>query len=130
MGDRAEFFGSPIPASGAATVQGQFFVDGVPIYTDVGPGHYHVGGGHSAWNTTVLSEGPHVLRLTVTDNAVPARTGTHEITVIVDNQPSGPPSGGGSGSGGSGGGGCGLLGLEAAILFRLINAFRRRNWKT
>jgi hypothetical protein len=129
MGDRAEFFGSPNTAGGATPVQGQFFIDGVLIYTDPynpAVGHFHVGGGHSAWNTTVLSEGPHVLRLTVTDNA--GRTGTHEVTVIVDNQPSGSPSGGGSGSSG-GGGGCGLTGLEAFVLFPLISAFRRRNWK-
>ena len=128
MGDHAEFFGSPYPASGAATVQGQFFVDGALIYTDVGPGHYHVNGGHAAWNTTALSEGPHVLRMTVTDNAVPARTGTHEITVIVNNQPSGAPGAGESSSGG-GSGGCGLTGLEALVLLPLIQAFHRRNWK-
>lgn len=128
MGDRAEFFGSP---NGATTVQAQFFVDGVLIYTDPfdpAVGHYHVGGGHSAWNTTGLSEGPHVLRMTVTDNSVPPKTGTHEVTVIVDNLPSSQPGGGGSGSGG-GDGGCGLLGLESFILFPLIRALRRRNWK-
>ena len=122
MGDRAEFFGSGLPDSGAATVQAQFFIDGVLAYTDAGPGHYHLNGGHTSWNTTLLSNGPHVLRMTITDNAVPARLGTHEITVAVAN---GSLSGA-AGSSGGGGGGCGLTGLETLLLL-FLRAVRRWN---
>ncbi|MBV8881590.1 MAG: hypothetical protein JO332_16660 [Planctomycetaceae bacterium] len=125
MGDRAEFFGSAYPAAGYAPTQAQFFIDGVLAYTDVGPGHYHMNGGHTAWNTTLLSDGPHVLRMKVTDNATPARTGTHEITVIVQNNVSAAPSG--ASGGGGGGGGCGLTGLESLLLL-LLRAARR--WKS
>ena len=47
-GDKAEFFGGV--NNGVATTQAQFFVDGVPIFTDIGPGHYHVGSSHASWN--------------------------------------------------------------------------------
>lgn len=121
-GTRAEFFGDGNPVGGAAAVQAQFFIDGVLAFTEPGPGHYHLHGGHGAWDTTGLSDGPHVLRLTVTDDAVPARTGSHEVTVLVNN--------GSLGVGGSsgGGGGCGATGLEGLILYPLLRAFRRRRW--
>lgn len=122
-GDREEYFGTGTPAGGAATVKAEFFIDGTLTYTDLGPGHYHLNGGHTSWNTTVLSNGPHVLRMTVTDNAVPARVGTHEITVTVANV---SLSAAKSSSGGGGGGGCGVTGLETLLLL-LLRAVRRWN---
>ena len=50
-----------------ATVRAEFYIDGNLAYTDVGPGHYHFNGGHSAWNTKLLTDGPHVLRMKVVD---------------------------------------------------------------
>lgn len=120
-GDRAEFFGHATPAAGAATTQAEFFIDGVLVYTDVGPGHYHINGGHTAWNTLLLTDGEHVLRMTVTDNSTPTPlVGTHEITVTVANAAGSSVAASGDG----GGGGCGLLGLEGLLLM-VLRAFRR-----
>ncbi|HZE97300.1 MAG TPA: PQQ-dependent sugar dehydrogenase [Planctomycetota bacterium] len=123
-GDRAEFFGTA--TSSVATVRAEFYIDGTLAYTDVGPGHYHLNGGHTAWNTTLLSDGPHVLRMTVVDSAMPARTGTHEITVTVNNTAVVASTSAGSGSGGGGGGGCGLIGLETLLLLFLGDRASKR----
>ena len=80
----AEFYGgSNLDGS---TVRGNFYVDGVLKYTDTGPGHYHYNGSHQAWDTTLLTEGTHALRLTVVDAS--NRSGSHDIQVTVDNLPS------------------------------------------
>jgi glucose/arabinose dehydrogenase len=116
-GSRAEFFGTGLPAAGAATVKAEFFIDGALVYTDVGPGHYHLNGGHTAWDTTLLSDGIHVIRMTVTDDAVPARKGSHEITVTVNNGRTGE----------AGTKKCGGTGLEWILVLALL-ALRR--WKS
>jgi hypothetical protein len=116
-GSRAEFFGTGLPAAGAATVKAEFFIDGTLVYTDVGPGHYHLNGGHTAWDTTLLSDGIHVIRMTVTDDAVPARKGSHEITVTVNNGRTGE----------AGTKKCGGTGLEWILVLALL-ALRR--WKS
>lgn len=113
-GASEEFYGHATDDSGTTT-QAQFFIDGVLAYTDPNVlGHYHFGGGHANWNTTGLSNGPHVLQLRVSDGT---NVGVHEITVVVSN-----PAGGGGGGGG--GGGCGLTGWEALAL--LVWVRRRR----
>jgi glucose/arabinose dehydrogenase len=82
-GTGAEYYGgSNLDGS---TVQGEFWVDGVLKYTDVGPGHYHYSGSHASWDTAELREGAHTLRLTVFDAT--GQSGSHEIHVTVDNLP-------------------------------------------
>ncbi|HEV8593999.1 MAG TPA: putative Ig domain-containing protein, partial [Thermoplasmata archaeon] len=81
-GTTAEFFGDG--ADDARTVRAEFYVDGVLKYTDRTPGgHYHMNGGHNAWNTTKLSNGPHVLRMTVYDDS--NLSGFDEVTALVSN---------------------------------------------
>ena len=81
-GTRAEFFGDG--RGGRTLVRAQFTVDGVVRYTDVNPsGHYHLGGDHNMWNTTLLPDGDHTLRFTVFD--ADGRSGTHEVRVRVAN---------------------------------------------
>ena len=107
-GTKAEFYGHATDDAG--TGDAQFYVDGVLAYTDSNAlGHYHFGGGHAGWDTTGLSNGPHVLQLRVTDGTF---VGIHEVTVIVSNAS-------GGGGGGGGGGGCGLTGLEPLLLLLL-----------
>lgn len=81
-GARAEFFGD---GRDSGTVRrAEFFVDGIRIYTDVNnASHYHTGGDHNRWDTTRLSNGTHVLRLTVFDDQ--GLAGSHEVRVRVEN---------------------------------------------
>jgi glucose/arabinose dehydrogenase len=80
----AEFYGgSNLDGS---TAKAQFYIDGALKYTDVGPGHYHFNGSHQDWDTTLLKEGSHTLKFVVYDTS--NRTGTHQISVNVDNLPS------------------------------------------
>lgn len=105
-GSTAEFYGHATDDAGV-TGNAEFYIDGALVYTDPNVlGHYHFGGGHSNWNTTGLSNGPHVLQMRVSDGT---NVGIHEITVIVSNSA-------GGGGGGSSGGGCGLSGLEPLLL--------------
>jgi hypothetical protein len=81
-GAGAEWFGDG--ADDVGCTQAEFFIDGVLVDTDVNNGgHYHIGGTHLLWNTTLLSNGAHTLRMTVTDTA--GQTGSIEIEVIVAN---------------------------------------------
>ncbi len=81
-GTNAEWFGDGM--DDVATTQAEFSIDGVLVYTDVNNGgHYHIGGTHLLWNTTLLSNGAHTLRMTVTDTA--GQIGSIEIEVIVAN---------------------------------------------
>ncbi len=85
-GTNAEFFGDGLdgPDDDAGTVRAEFSIDGGAPYVDPSAGgHYHMGGGHGAWNTTLLSDGPHVLRMTVFDAS--GASGFMEITVTVAN---------------------------------------------
>ncbi|MBI3857520.1 MAG: PQQ-dependent sugar dehydrogenase [Planctomycetes bacterium] len=115
-GATAEFFGNGTPVSPATMTKADFYIDGNLLSTDTNAsGHYHYGGaGHNGWDTTGLSNGTHLLRMTVTDNG--GKTGSHEVAVIVQN---GVPGGGG------GGGSCGSTGLEPCLLLGLAALLRR-----
>ena len=81
-GTNAEWFGDGTDDVG--TTQVQFFVDGVLASTDANTvGHYHFGGAHLLWDTTVLTNGAHTVRMTVTDTA--GQTASVEANIIVGN---------------------------------------------
>ncbi len=86
-GAAAEFFGNGTDPQGVGTlVRAEFFIDDLvtPVYGDnAAGGHYHLGGGHAMWDTRTLTNGPHVLRMTVVDSG--GLRGSHQITVTVDN---------------------------------------------
>jgi MYXO-CTERM domain-containing protein len=109
-GTTVDFYGSGTDNVG--TTQAQFFVDGVLAWTDINAsGDYHFGGNHNLFDTTVLANGLHVLRMTVSDGTL---TASHQIVVDVQN--------GTTGGGSSGDDGCGALGVEVLLLL----ALRRR----
>ena len=59
-------------------------MDGVLRFTDINSGgHYHFGGSHVLWDTTVLTNGPHTVLLRVTDTA--GQTGSAQAQVSVGN---------------------------------------------
>ncbi len=65
-GTTAEFFGDGFDDVGC--VKAEFFVDGVLTNTDINSAnHYHHGGAHVLFNTTQFTNGPHTLRMRVTD---------------------------------------------------------------
>ena len=65
-GKAAEFFGDGFDDVG--TTKAEFFVDGVLGHTDSNTqGHYHFGGAHNRWDTTVLADGPHKAKMVVSD---------------------------------------------------------------
>lgn len=81
-GTGAEFFGNGVDDLG--TTQAEFYVDGVLAYTDVNTeGHYHFNSGHTLFDTTQWSNGPHTLRMRVTDTA--GQTGQSEVQVFFAN---------------------------------------------
>jgi glucose/arabinose dehydrogenase len=81
-GSTAEFYGDGIDDVG--TVRGEFFIDGVLSYTDTTPGgHYHIGGTHNLFNTTLLSNGPHTLSLRVVDGT--GQSAQAQVNVLVAN---------------------------------------------
>jgi len=87
-GTNAEFYGDG--ADDVGCVKAEFYVDGALQYTDVNSsGHYHIGGDHLRWNTTLLGNGTHTLLMKVFDGN--GLTGSHQITVTVSN--TGPPTG-------------------------------------
>ena len=43
--------------------------------------HYHFGGAHRLFNTTVLTNGPHTLRMVVSDDHNQTATATVQVTV-------------------------------------------------
>jgi len=66
------------------TDRGEFYVNNVLAYTDNTPGgHYHIGGAHNLFDTTGLSNGAHVVRMTVVDTA--GQTASLERNIIVAN---------------------------------------------
>jgi glucose/arabinose dehydrogenase len=123
-GAAAEFFGNGADPQGVGTLdRAEFFVDDLttPVYVDrTAGGHYHVGGGHALWDTTTLSNGPHVLRMTVVDDG--GLRGSHQITITVSNAPA-PPAGGDGGNDGTWG--CGATGLELLLVVGTILTRRR-----
>ncbi len=81
-GARAEFFGDG--RDDGRLVRGQFYIDNVLRFTDTYPtGHYHINGDHNQWNTTLLSNGVHTLKLTVFD--ADGKSASHEVRVRVSN---------------------------------------------
>jgi glucose/arabinose dehydrogenase len=105
-GTGADFYGFGYPKAPATLTKAEFYVDGVLKYTDPfvpGPGaHFHYNGGHASWNTTLLTNGSHTLKMTVYDSN--NLSGSDQITVTVSNSvtppppppPPPPPQGGGS----------------------------------
>jgi glucose/arabinose dehydrogenase len=81
-GSAAEFYGDGLDDVGC--VRAEFYVDGVLKYSDVNTSnHYHIGGDHLRWDTTTLTNGTHLLRMTVYDGG--GQNGSHEVTVTVNN---------------------------------------------
>jgi glucose/arabinose dehydrogenase len=81
-GANAEFFGGSLDDYG--TFKAEFYIDGQLAYTDSNrQAHYHLNGAHNLFNTTVLSNGTHTLRMVVTDDA--SHTGETTVTVTVQN---------------------------------------------
>jgi hypothetical protein len=84
-GRTAEFFGDGL--DDVHCVKADFYVDDVLKSTDSNTaGHYHYGGLHALFDTTQFSNGPHTLRMTVTDTS--GKTGSREVIVNISNQPS------------------------------------------
>ena len=82
FGTNAEWFGDGVDDVGCT--KASFFINGVLVSTDTNSGgHYHIGGGHLLWNTTLTANGSHTLRMTVTDTA--GQTGSVEMEVIIAN---------------------------------------------
>jgi hypothetical protein len=81
-GKTAEFFGDGFDDVG--TTKAEFFIDRVLWTADVNTvGHYHFGGDHNRWDTTVLSDGAHRVRMMVTDTV--GQTCAVEVDVTVMN---------------------------------------------
>lgn len=82
FGATAEFYGGSVDDFG--TTKAEFYIDGQLAYTDSNrDAHYHLGGAHNLFDTTVLSNGPHTLRMVVTDDA--GQTGEASVSVTVAN---------------------------------------------
>ncbi|MFO1417470.1 MAG: PQQ-dependent sugar dehydrogenase [Methylotetracoccus sp.] len=82
QGKNAEFFGNGYDTG--PVVRAEFYADNTLVYTDVNSvGHYHFGGDHNQWNTTVLSNGVHSLIMRVVD--AQGLAGGHRINVLVSN---------------------------------------------
>lgn len=82
-GTNTEFFGDGVDDVG--TVKAEFYVDGVLAYTDTSAGqHYHINGAHALFDTTQYTNGPHTLRMRVTDTI--GQTGFTERQVSFGNQ--------------------------------------------
>ncbi len=81
-GATAEFFGGSFDDYG--TFKAEFYIDGQLAYTDSNrEAHYHLNGGHNLFDTTTLTNGSHLLRMVVTDDA--NQTGETSVTVTVQN---------------------------------------------
>jgi MYXO-CTERM domain-containing protein len=81
-GKIAEFFGDGV--DDVSTTKADFSIDGTVVYTDSTPGgHYHINGAHNLWDTTLLTDGPHKVRITVYDTK--GQIGFKEVNVTVAN---------------------------------------------
>lgn len=81
-GSAAEWYGDGLDDGG--TLKAEFYVDGVLKFTEASTsGHYHYGGAHNAWDTRILSNGPHVLKMIVYD--AKGQSGSQSVTVTVSN---------------------------------------------
>jgi glucose/arabinose dehydrogenase len=96
-GAEAEFFWDVTDDVGA--VRAEFSIDGEMQFEDVNEeGHYHYGGSHNLFDTTLLAEGEHTLTLEGYDTA--GQSCVAEVVVTVDNVDDGG-AGGESGMAGS-----------------------------
>ncbi len=78
----SDFFGDAFDDVG--TVKAEFYIDGTLAYTDVNSNeHYHIYGGHGLWNTTLLPNGAHTLRMVVFDTA--NKTGACQVSITILN---------------------------------------------
>jgi MYXO-CTERM domain-containing protein len=85
-GNAAEFFGDGF--DDVETTKAEFFVDGVLGATDINTlGHYHFGGSHNLWDTTVLSDGAHRAKMVISDTA--GQKCEKEVDVTVANRADG-----------------------------------------
>lgn len=85
-GTNTEFFGDGFDDVG--TTKADFFIDGVLGSTDVNTlGHYHFGGQHNHWDTTVLPDGNHEVKMVVSDTI--GQTCEAKADVIVANRDDG-----------------------------------------
>ena len=81
-GATAEFFGDGRDDVGA--VRAEFYVNDVLRFTDYEEsGHFHIGGDHNMWNSTLLPNGNHAIRLRVFDQE--GQAASHEIKIKVAN---------------------------------------------
>jgi len=81
-GRTAEFFGDGFDDVG--TTKAEFFVDGQLAYTDSNTqGHYHFGGEHNRWDTTVLMNGAHKAKMVISDTT--GQPCEKEVDVTVAN---------------------------------------------
>ncbi len=100
-GSLSEFFGDVSDDVGAT--RAEFRIDGVLAYTDVNAGgHYHLGGAHNLFDTTLLADGPHVLRMTGFDTSGQTCFAEVNVTVANGSTDGGAGSGGAAGAGASG----------------------------
>ena len=81
-GANAEFFGDG--RDGGKVVRAEFYVNNVLRFIDVNDsGHFHIGGDHNMWNTTLLRNGYYTVRLRVIDeNGVAA---SQEVRIRIVN---------------------------------------------
>ena len=81
-GTHAEFFGSASDDYGCAKCE--FSIDDVIVFTDVNrENHFHINGSHNLWDTTLLANGQHTLKMKVFDDK--NQTATSSVQVIVAN---------------------------------------------
>lgn len=81
-GVAAEVFGDGLDDVGC--VKAEFFIDGALASTDINSStHYHFGGSHTLFNTMPYTNGPHTLRMRVTDTI--GQTGFMEVQAFISN---------------------------------------------
>jgi hypothetical protein len=79
-GATAEFFGSASDDYGCAKCE--FYIDDALVFTDTTrENHFHIHGSHNLWDTTLLSNGPHTLKMKVFDDKNQTATSTVQVTV-------------------------------------------------
>jgi glucose/arabinose dehydrogenase len=112
LGKTAEFFGDGFDDVG--TTKAEFIVDGVLRYTDSNTqGHYHFGGAHNLWDTTVLTDGAHKAKMAVSDTI--GQKCEIEVDVIVANSSDGGMSDSGRSDGSTPDGGAPDRASDGAI---------------
>jgi MYXO-CTERM domain-containing protein len=112
-GEHGEFYGDCI--DDVFCTKAQFFIDGVLSYTDENAfNHYHFGSAHAQFNTYLAPNGPHKLRMTVTDTT--GKTAEQEVNVVVANEGGAPDAGSDGGSNGGGPGPDGAVTNDGGVV--------------